>query len=105
MMTRSNPTSVGRFSSSGRMCLRLVFPDSSFACAAAFTTDKVLTKGDVVGEGDFKMMLAVECATPGYFCAWRSMAYLFRRNMLACVWKCFSVSFSFGTSSKSRWVM
>lgn len=60
---------MGRFSKRGRICLRLAFPVSLRACAAALITDRVLTNGEIVGVGDCKMMEAVECATPEYFCA------------------------------------
>ena len=101
-MTRTNPTSVGRLSSKGRICLRLDLLESFLACAAALITDRVLRNGDVVGEGDLKILIAVEWATPGYLSVKRSIAYLFRRNILACVWKCLSLSLSVGTSSNSR---
>ena len=65
----------------------------------------MLTNEEVVGEGDFVIMDAVENATPEYFSDWRSMVYLFRSRMLAWCLKCFSPCASEGTESKMRWVM
>lgn len=67
-MVSRRPTSLGLFSKSGRICLRLAFPASEWVCAAALRTESVFTNGDVVGRLDFEIIEAVELATPEYFC-------------------------------------
>lgn len=83
MMTRINPTSVGLFSSKGRIAFRPAISFSFWAWAAALRTDKVLVYDEMVGEGDFHRIDEVDHATPGYFLDCKSIIYLFLSNMLA----------------------
>ena len=66
-MTRTSPTSVGRFSSNGKMCFSPAFAESFFACAAALMTENRLINASMVGAGEREMILAVDVATPSYF--------------------------------------
>lgn len=82
-MTRISPTSFGRFSKTGRIAFRLALEFSILACPAALRTANEATYGEMVGDGDFEMIEAVEYATPEYFCDCRSIVYLLRSKMLA----------------------
>ena len=82
-MTSIRPTSFGLFSRRGNIDFKLAFPVSFLACAAALRTDNELIYCEMVGEGDFSIAENVDLATPGYFCACRSMVYLLRCKMLA----------------------
>lgn len=67
IMVRINPTSFGLFSRSRRISFRAAFPVLSSAWAAALRAERLLTDGEIVGDGDFEMVVNVDFATPPYF--------------------------------------
>jgi hypothetical protein len=85
-MVSIRPTSLGRFSRSGRICFRAAFSVSAVReCADAFKTAAMLTAGESDGVGAAEMTFSVDDATPAAFCERREITYSSWRRRF--VWK------------------
>ena len=102
IMVMTRPTSFGRFSSSGSICLRPSFASWLWAWAAALRTEMLLMCGDSVGV-EFERMLPVVLITPLDFEARRSRARPFCCIRSACRRNRLSVFGSFSVLWKRRW--
>ena len=101
-MVRTRPTSFGRFSSSGRICLRPSFANWLWAWAAALRTEMLLICGDSVVV-DLDRILLLVLMTAFDFEATRSRAKLFCCIRSACKRNKSSVFGNVSVLWKSRW--